>query len=179
MTTSACPTMCCYYCASDPCRLHGVQSVDSSWSVGANIYFSSTVTGQMVTAKVEDMDMKEKASLSVSLTISSSPDSMSLVDGLVDSGYALPAVALVPKYDGPTYLPHPLPTDKEFVMAVVCVESDGQIVGQLESDRDILTALMTKVTPLPLIYYTFLLYSNMASSGRHKILYKCLLFAVC
>lgn len=132
------------------CRLANVTPLEEAWSTGACVFLSTAVMNQLVVMETKDVHLREAARLSVEISLlfneafSSGPLKMS--DSLIDNGYALSSNALhLQLYDGPSYRPHPLPDDNPFKIMVICVQNDGQVVGQLEENQAELEALMEKV----------------------------------
>ena len=132
------------------CRLANVRPLEEAWSTGACVFLSTAVMNQLVVMETKDVDLREAAPLSVEISLlfseacSSGP--MKLSDSLLDNGYALSSNTFhLQLYDGPSYRSHPLPDDNPFKMMVICVQNDGQVVGQLEENQAELEALMEKV----------------------------------
>lgn len=132
------------------CRLANIRPVEEAWSRGACVFLSTAVMNQLVVMETKDVDLRETASLSVEIslpfsdTFGSGPSK--LTESLIAQDYALSTDVLrLQPYDGPSYRPHPLPDDNPFKMMVICVQNDGQVVGQLEESQAELEALMEKV----------------------------------
>jgi len=132
------------------CRLANIAPLEEVWSRGACVFFSTAVMNQLVVMEVKDVDLREAASLSVEINLSLSEAYSSgptrMTESLITNGYALSTDILrLQPYDGPSYRPHPLPDDNPFKMMVICVQNDGQVVGQLEENQAELEVLMEKV----------------------------------
>ena len=132
------------------CRLANIAPLEEEWSRGACVFLSTAVVNQLVVVEIKDVDLRETAPLSVEICLpfseayGSGPTRMT--ESLIANGYALSTNILhLHPYDGPSYRPHPLPDDNPFKMMVICVQNDGQVVGQLEESQAELEALMEKV----------------------------------